>query len=55
MAVPGLRCCLGLPLVAVSGATGHGAQASLCSVFSSCGAWALGGVGVSGCVSWALE
>ena len=45
-----------LSLVAVSrGCFGCAVQVSLCSGFSSCGAWALGYVGFIGCGSQALE
>ena len=37
------------------GGGGENHLMTLCGVFSSCGVWALGCVGFSGCISWALE
>ena len=57
MAVLSLHCCTGFSLVAESRGSSPVAvaQASHCSDFSCCEAWALGYVGFSSCHCWALE
>ena len=55
LAALGLHCCVGFSLQQVEISLHCSEQASYCGGFSYCGAQALGHMGFSSCVSWALE